>query len=100
MAVEVDGSAHFTQNEPFVPLGRTLWRWRLLASRGWRVRGQRRRQLSPRARLRRARCRQPAAGLRCGCTRAPGLAAFASWLPRTPSYRLPCTRAHTPPHHP
>lgn len=38
MAVEVDGSAHFTQNEPFVPLGRTLWRWRLLASRGWKVR--------------------------------------------------------------
>ncbi|KAL4859186.1 putative aldo-keto reductase 2 [Chlorella vulgaris] len=37
VAVEVDGSAHFTQNEPFVPLGRTLWRWRLLASRGWKV---------------------------------------------------------------
>ncbi|PSC71010.1 Tbc2 translation chloroplastic isoform B [Micractinium conductrix] len=37
VAVEVDGSAHFTINEPFVPLGRTLWRWRLLASRGWRV---------------------------------------------------------------
>ncbi|KAL4458727.1 hypothetical protein ABPG75_013592 [Micractinium tetrahymenae] len=37
VAVEVDGSAHFTMNEPFVPLGRTIWRWRLLASRGWRV---------------------------------------------------------------
>lgn len=37
VAVEVDGSAHFTINEPYVPLGRTIWRWRLLASRGWRV---------------------------------------------------------------
>ncbi|KAL4426696.1 hypothetical protein ABPG77_004752 [Micractinium sp. CCAP 211/92] len=37
VAVEVDGAAHFTMNEPFVPLGRTIWRWRLLASRGWRV---------------------------------------------------------------
>lgn len=37
VAVEVDGSAHFTMNEPFAPLGRTIWRWRLLASRGWRV---------------------------------------------------------------
>jgi len=36
-AVEVDGSAHFSMNEPYVPLGRTIWRWRLLASRGWRV---------------------------------------------------------------
>ena len=37
VAVEVDGSTHFTQNQPCVPLGRTLWRWRLLAARGWRV---------------------------------------------------------------
>jgi hypothetical protein len=37
VAVEVDGSTHFTQNQPYVPLGRTLWRWRLLAARGWRV---------------------------------------------------------------
>ena len=37
VAVEVDGSAHWTQNEPYVPLGRTIWRWRILASRGWRL---------------------------------------------------------------
>lgn len=37
VAVEVDGSAHWTQNEPYAPLGRTIWRWRILASRGWRV---------------------------------------------------------------
>lgn len=37
VAVEVDGSAHWTQNEPYAPLGRTIWRWRVLASRGWRV---------------------------------------------------------------
>ena len=39
VAVEVDGSSHFSHNEPHVPLGRTLWRWSLLQSRGWRVRG-------------------------------------------------------------
>lgn len=37
VAVEVDGSAHWTQNEPYVPLGRTIWHWRILASRGWRL---------------------------------------------------------------
>lgn len=25
------------QNEPYVPLGRTIWRWRCLGSRGWRL---------------------------------------------------------------
>ena len=30
-------SSHFSANEPFVPLGKSVWRWRLLASRGWKV---------------------------------------------------------------
>lgn len=38
VAVEVDGSSHFSANEPFVPLGKSVLRWRMLASRGWKVR--------------------------------------------------------------
>lgn len=33
----MDGSSHFSANEPFVPLGKSVLRWRMLASRGWRV---------------------------------------------------------------
>eukprot|EP00887_Chlorella_sp_A99_P006564 scaffold3.g6564.t1 len=37
VAIEVDGSSHFTINEPYAPLGKSVMRWRALAERGWKV---------------------------------------------------------------
>jgi hypothetical protein len=37
VAIEVDGASHFSANEPFVPMGKSVLRWRTLSSRGWKV---------------------------------------------------------------
>ncbi|KAK9811789.1 hypothetical protein WJX72_010082 [[Myrmecia] bisecta] len=36
-ALVLDQTIHFSVNQPFRPLGRTLLRWRMLAKRGWKV---------------------------------------------------------------
>ena len=33
----MDGGWHFSRSEPYVPLGRSVAKWRCLEMRGWRV---------------------------------------------------------------
>jgi hypothetical protein len=38
VALSLDGPQSFSSNAPYVPLGATVARWRLMQSRGWKVR--------------------------------------------------------------